>query len=629
MVITCPSCSSRYQLADSKIKETGTKVRCPRCSHTFMVFPHREEDNQSDRTELFMDRGQFFDADSFKQSGETTPKADNVNTAPPSKPTPKEEPKPDLSFEPAFEKHDDKFDGYDSLFDEKTMVSVRPPVNPDETMASEKNKKISPTPPPIEEDIFGANPDEETPQAEPESIPMGNDEALNDSQEANFQVDSESEEVRPFGDATLFEIKKSGKSQKKFKLGRPLKIAAGFLILGGISYFIFQNIDSIQNSFQKLASTQKTESPEPEQIISLNRPSGWYRDEPQIYQDTLAQIAALPKSNQEKPENRALLSEALILNGLLTGATDQVNKGLSYIPVLVINYPSQALSLYGSADYAIWNNDQDTMKDLLSRWPQSQREDPEFKLLEVAEAYRSENLEKAFNLSVELMKAKPNFQRATNYIYRMILQKPDVAKKYFQEDQIKKISNLYQRYRKNLQPQIADLPSIHEEIDKLLKISEPKPPVKKEAEKPLAKPAPKTEAKPKTPPPAPVARAKKSEKKVEETKPKKKVQTRLPKPDPELVAANKAEEASKEKAESLLKKGNQQFEQGDTEGALQSYQEALKMDESLAEVWKQKGKIHMARKESQRALRSFKMYLLLKPQTEDKQLVEGWIKSLQ
>jgi len=41
------------------------------------------------------------------------------------------------------------------------------------------------------------------------------------------------------------------------------------------------------------------------------------------------------------------------------------------------------------------------------------------------------------------------------------------------------------------------------------------------------------------------------------------------------------------------------------------------------------GMIYMARKESERALRSFKIYLQLKPETNDKQMVEGWISSLQ
>ncbi len=39
MQITCEKCASKYNLADEKIKDTGTAVRCPKCSHVFKVFP--------------------------------------------------------------------------------------------------------------------------------------------------------------------------------------------------------------------------------------------------------------------------------------------------------------------------------------------------------------------------------------------------------------------------------------------------------------------------------------------------------------------------------------------------------------------------------------------------------------
>ncbi len=37
MVITCPTCSSRYRLSDGRIKGPGAKVTCPRCAHVFVV----------------------------------------------------------------------------------------------------------------------------------------------------------------------------------------------------------------------------------------------------------------------------------------------------------------------------------------------------------------------------------------------------------------------------------------------------------------------------------------------------------------------------------------------------------------------------------------------------------------
>ena len=37
MIVTCPACSSRYKLDDSKIKGRGAKITCPGCKHRFVV----------------------------------------------------------------------------------------------------------------------------------------------------------------------------------------------------------------------------------------------------------------------------------------------------------------------------------------------------------------------------------------------------------------------------------------------------------------------------------------------------------------------------------------------------------------------------------------------------------------
>jgi predicted Zn finger-like uncharacterized protein len=39
VVIECSSCQARFKLADDKIKENGTKVRCTKCREVFTVFP--------------------------------------------------------------------------------------------------------------------------------------------------------------------------------------------------------------------------------------------------------------------------------------------------------------------------------------------------------------------------------------------------------------------------------------------------------------------------------------------------------------------------------------------------------------------------------------------------------------
>ena len=39
MVIQCSACQTRFRLADDKVKEEGTRVRCSRCGEIFTVFP--------------------------------------------------------------------------------------------------------------------------------------------------------------------------------------------------------------------------------------------------------------------------------------------------------------------------------------------------------------------------------------------------------------------------------------------------------------------------------------------------------------------------------------------------------------------------------------------------------------
>lgn len=39
MVVTCPSCSARYKLPDSKVTGRGARVTCPKCRNAFVVRP--------------------------------------------------------------------------------------------------------------------------------------------------------------------------------------------------------------------------------------------------------------------------------------------------------------------------------------------------------------------------------------------------------------------------------------------------------------------------------------------------------------------------------------------------------------------------------------------------------------
>ena len=46
MIVTCPSCNSRYKIKADKITGRGAKITCPKCSHRFVVY--KDEQAESD-----------------------------------------------------------------------------------------------------------------------------------------------------------------------------------------------------------------------------------------------------------------------------------------------------------------------------------------------------------------------------------------------------------------------------------------------------------------------------------------------------------------------------------------------------------------------------------------------------
>ena len=38
MIVSCPACSRRYKIRESKIQGRGAKITCPRCAHRFVVY---------------------------------------------------------------------------------------------------------------------------------------------------------------------------------------------------------------------------------------------------------------------------------------------------------------------------------------------------------------------------------------------------------------------------------------------------------------------------------------------------------------------------------------------------------------------------------------------------------------
>jgi tetratricopeptide (TPR) repeat protein len=105
--------------------------------------------------------------------------------------------------------------------------------------------------------------------------------------------------------------------------------------------------------------------------------------------------------------------------------------------------------------------------------------------------------------------------------------------------------------------------------------------------------------------------------------------TRLPKPTEQLVAQTKQEHHEESEAAKLFRQGVSFLSANKADEAIVAFQKSLRFDPDYAESYKKLGEIYMKRQDKERALRSFKIYLQLKPDSSDKQVVEGWISSLQ
>ena len=102
----------------------------------------------------------------------------------------------------------------------------------------------------------------------------------------------------------------------------------------------------------------------------------------------------------------------------------------------------------------------------------------------------------------------------------------------------------------------------------------------------------------------------------------------LPKESEDLVAFNNEARAKIEESERFIQEANRLYEKAQLDQALMTYQKALRLNPDLADAYRQIGLIYMKKQEKERALRAFRIYLQLKPETSDKQLVETWIDSL-
>jgi predicted Zn finger-like uncharacterized protein len=69
MIITCKECNSSFNVGDSLIKETGSKVRCSKCESIFVAYPHSpEEDPLLDSNEQLLGSDESSELDDLDSS---------------------------------------------------------------------------------------------------------------------------------------------------------------------------------------------------------------------------------------------------------------------------------------------------------------------------------------------------------------------------------------------------------------------------------------------------------------------------------------------------------------------------------------------------------------------------------
>ena len=69
MIITCKECNSSFNVDDSLINETGSKVRCSKCDNIFVAYPHSSGDDLLlDSNEQLLDSDERSDLDDLDSS---------------------------------------------------------------------------------------------------------------------------------------------------------------------------------------------------------------------------------------------------------------------------------------------------------------------------------------------------------------------------------------------------------------------------------------------------------------------------------------------------------------------------------------------------------------------------------
>ncbi len=494
------------------------------------------------------------------------------------------------------------------------------------------------------------------------------DDFVRESKEITDPVHEEQEQPRPFGSETFLEIRNY--SKPKSALRKRILIGGSIALAAIAGYFLATqypmgdqtkseiassrprldpvNENAPTDSMESTPSDESTKEVEREKVpqighVEVRRPKGWYKQEPGIIQDYLSQMAMLPPPEQQKPHNRSLIAEALILNGFFTGASDQLSTGLGYSSGLMVGDPTSIYGYYGLANYALWKDDVVTLADLVKRWPEIQRLDPEYRLSEaVVRARVEKNLRSGLELLKALLNDSPEYQTALSWTYYLSLEsKGEDALEVFGEAYLQGIQKSYQRHRDLLKSSYQASPPLYANIERRARLlgkslstasgressKSAKSPSKQkslpQAPAPEVPPAPTPS--PSVAPPAPAPAPTPTPIQAPTGRQSKK----LPKVSDKLVALNRETSSAKVGAKKLLEEGIVRQKENKLEEAIALFQKALQLDSDLAEVYKRLGMIYMGRKENERALLNFKLYLQLKPDSDDKKMVQSWINSLQ
>lgn len=630
MLVTCAKCSSRYQIGDEKIKPTGTKVRCPRCQNTFRVFAQETPSIKSEpppdiaptpRPSPLKSHSPASDSTEFFQRSEDSIRKPSPERSSPFK-TPSRETVTGEAFSPS---------GATGKEPSPFKRPVKPSFDLDEEDQSASEEANSPS---IDDSFAEAN-------EKPAAL-------------SKTRSEEESAPPKPFGDATFFALQKMAKPKG---FSRRVLVAAAIVIVAAVSFFVIT-----QGPTHRAPETAKipTAPAVPQKALAFERPTSWYKDDPTVFQDFLAQTATRPPADQKRPETRALVAEALILNGLLNGADDQIASGLAMASSLIAAYPESVYGYYALATYAEWRDDIQTLSELVQKWPADRRSEPDYRVAQIIVDAHTKNNTHALDSAKAFLMEMPEHRRAQTLFLAFLLDAPDEIQKSFGDRLTFEMQKTYQKLRSTYSTN-SSVPPVLKSIDKKIARknlaaanAEPKETLKptNETQKlnerslkrleerrkrlvsdaptaPAPSPAPSaassvpppTPTPSPTPSPAPLAEAPKPKPAVD---PKK-----LPKVSSDLVALNKETKREKTEAEKIFEQADELQKSNHLEEAIGLYQKTLRLNPDFAEVYKNLGVIYMNRADKDRALRNFKIYLQLKPQSEDKQIVEGWISSLQ